>query len=115
MHHRLAPRLACLVLLAACGASTPPPSPTSPRDDAAEVTRRADEILKVWIETYPHQAASAGLRDAPDDGLEDNSLPSLAAWRAREDAWAKRLDAIDADGLWGRPEWITYGFVRELI
>lgn len=91
------------------------PRPAAPADQAAEVTRIADEVYKEWIAAFPNSAVLAGLKEAPDDGFEDNSLAALAAWRAREDAWAARLAAIDGDALWGKPEWITYGFVREFV
>jgi uncharacterized protein (DUF885 family) len=109
--------VACFVLLAACSGASPPShtAPASARDPAAEVTRIADDIFESWMKTYPQDAAMAGLPGAPDDGLEDNALAAVAAWREREDAWARRLDAIDGEALWGRPEWITYGFVREFV
>jgi uncharacterized protein (DUF885 family) len=106
----------CLFLLAACGGAPAPSAPSSGGPSpAAEVTRIADEILKTWIDSFPQVATLAGLTGAPDDGLEDNSLAGVAAWRAHEDEWARRLEAIDGDALWGKPEWITYGFVREFV
>jgi uncharacterized protein (DUF885 family) len=113
-------RLLPLVLAAACGPTSRAPGPSTPpaapaADPAAAVTALADEVLAAWIETFPNQAALAGIAGAPDDGLEDNSLAATAAWRAREDAWLARLDALDGDALMGRPEWITHGFLRELV
>jgi uncharacterized protein (DUF885 family) len=108
--------LSCLLVLAACGGAPAPSTPpaASPRQ-AGEVTRIADEILRSWIESFPQHASMGGVAGAPDDGLEDNSLAGVAAWRAREDRWARQLDAIDGEALWGKPEWITYGFVREFV
>jgi len=37
----------------------------------------------------------------------------LASWKATEDALAARLAQVDGEALWGRPEWVTYGFLRE--
>jgi uncharacterized protein (DUF885 family) len=111
-------RLALFCAVAACASPSPGPTPPAVGGEpaaGAAVTRIADEIMEGWIATYPNQAAIAGLAGAPDDGLEDNSLAAVAAWRAREDGWARRLDAIDGESLWGKPEWITYGFVRELV
>ncbi|HWL87316.1 MAG TPA: DUF885 domain-containing protein, partial [Polyangiaceae bacterium] len=79
------------------------------------MTSLADEIFRVWIEVHPADAVVGGLKGAPDDGFADNSAAGLAAWQAREDAWSARLARIDGDALWGSHEWITYGFVRELL
>ncbi len=86
-----------------------------PADDAAKVTRLADEYVRELILRNPEMATFAGLPGAPDDRLSDNSLPALEAWRAKEDAWLARLAAIDGAGLWGRPEWVTFGFLREAL
>lgn len=107
--------------LAACGGKstpTPAPAPAPPAQVAAssaEVTRIADEVFAAYLKAFPAGAALSGLSGAPDDGLEDNSLAALAAWQAREDAWAKQLAAIDADALWGNPAWVTHGLLRELV
>jgi uncharacterized protein (DUF885 family) len=109
--------LVSLLLAAAC-ATTPAAAPRSPRsiaDGAAATTALADEILAAFIAEHPASATLQGLPGATDDGLEDNGPAALTAWRAREDAWAKRLEGIDGDALWGRPEWITYGFVKSFL
>ena len=79
------------------------------------VTLLADEILRVWVEVHPAEAVLGGIKGAPDDGLADNSAAGLTAWLAREDAWSAQLARIDGDALRGRPEWLTYGFVREFL
>ena len=84
-------------------------------NDAARVTRLADEYVREYIARNPEAATFEGLPNAPDDKLSDNSLESLKAWRAREDDWLARLAAIDGASLWGRPEWLTYGFLREAL
>lgn len=84
-------------------------------DDAALVTRLADEYVREYIARNPETATFEGLPDAPDDKLSDNSLEALAAWQAKEDGWLARLAAIDGAALWGRPEWLTYGFLREAL
>lgn len=112
-------RAALLVTVAAaCGGTSASPSPASPAQVAAqsaEVTRIADEVLAAYIQTFPSAASLSGLPGAPDDGLEDNSLTAIAAWQAREDAWHKRLAAIDGNALWGSPAWLTHGLLREYI
>ena len=84
-------------------------------DDAARVTRLADEYVREYVARNPEAATFEGLPDAPDDKLSDNSLESLKAWQAKEDGWLARLAAIDGAALWGRPEWLTYGFLREAL
>ncbi len=84
-------------------------------DPAARVTRLADEYVREYIARNPEAATFEGLPDAPDDKLSDNSLESLKAWQAKEDGWLDRLAAIDGAALWGRPEWLTYGFLREAL
>jgi uncharacterized protein (DUF885 family) len=105
--------LVWIPLVAACSSSKPAPSAPAPA--ASAVTAIADEIVAFYIGAYPNQAALSGLPGVPDDGYEDNSLAALAAAQAREDEWAKRLDAIDGDALWGTPDWITYGFTRAFV
>ncbi|WP_394830412.1 DUF885 domain-containing protein [Pendulispora rubella] len=111
------PSLLGLTFVAACSASTPrpapAPTPAAPKDDS--VTHLADEILHEWIEAHPTEAVLNGMEGAPDGGFADNSTAALAAWQAREDAWSARLARIDGDALWGRPEWLTYGFVRDFL
>lgn len=84
-------------------------------DDAARVTRLADEYVKEYVARNPETATFEGLPNAPDDKLGDNSLGALKAWQAKEDDWLTRLAAIDGASLWGRPEWLTYGFLREAL
>lgn len=84
-------------------------------DAAARVTALADEYVAAFIAAYPEEAEAWGLSLGRHDGLTDNSPAALAAWRAREDAWAAALDGIDGTALRGRPEWITYGMLRERV
>jgi uncharacterized protein (DUF885 family) len=86
-----------------------------PDDDAAKVTRLADEYVRDFIIRNPEMATIAGLPNGPDGGLSDNSLAALKAWQDKEDGWLARLAAIDGSALWGRPEWVTYGFLREAL
>ena len=85
-------------------------------DEAAKlVTTLADEYCREFLARNPETATFEGLTDAYDDRLADNSLQALAAWRAREDGWLAKLATIDGGSLWGRPEWLTYGFLREAL
>jgi len=92
--------------------ATPPPSADAL---AARVTALADEYIKEALLRYPEQAAFLGLADAPQDRLTDNSLQALSVWQAKEDRWADDLSAIDSSVLWGKPEWLTFGYLREMV
>jgi len=82
---------------------------------AARVTAMADEYIKEALARFPEQAAFLGLAGAPQDRLTDNSLVALRAWQEKEDRWAAELSRIEASSLWGRPEWLTYGYLREIV
>ena len=86
-----------------------------PTPDAARVTALADEYVREYLRTFPASAELAGLTDGPHDRLDANSPAELRAWRAREDRWAARLAQVDGSSLWGRPEWVTFGFLREAL
>ncbi|HET7230161.1 MAG TPA: DUF885 domain-containing protein [Longimicrobium sp.] len=114
---------AMLSILTLSLAATPAPasaqagaSSTAHADSvAARVTAVADEYVREYKATFPENAIFSGFGDVRPDRLSDNSLAALAAWQRKEDAWAEELGRIDARALWGRPEWVTYGFVREAI
>lgn len=101
------------MLIAACGGSARSPSPAP--DAASGVTRLADEYVDAYFERSPEAATRRGLPDADHGAVEDNSLEALAKWRGREDAWLRQLEAIDPARLEGRPEWVTYGILREVL
>jgi uncharacterized protein (DUF885 family) len=82
---------------------------------AVEATRVADAYVAEFVARFPVQAELQGLSVERPDRLTDNSLTALHDWRRLEDGWAAVLDGIDPESLRGRPEWVTYGFVREAI
>ena len=101
------------VLVAACGAGAPLPQPAP--DAAQRVTRLADEYVEGFFERWPESATRRGLPGADHGAVEDNSLGAVAQWRAREDEWLEQLESIDPPALDGRPEWVTYGILREIL
>lgn len=132
----LRPALGALLLAACAPAATvsPPAAPTdmggtapvrtatlAPADSAASdslaarVTALADEYMNAALERYPEYATQLGLPGMRHDRVTDNSLASMRAWEAREDAWLAQLRGIDPDVLVRRPEWVTYGFLREQL
>jgi uncharacterized protein (DUF885 family) len=96
-------------------AATPAAGQGAPADDAARVTALADDYVRAFVASYPEGAVFAGLTMERHDGLSDNSLAGVRAWQAREDAWAAELARIDGTRLRGRPEWVTYGMLRERV
>ena len=108
-----------VVSATACHDSGAPPHSARPvplelPGAAAEVTRLADAYVSGFVARFPERAEGSGLA-IPHDGLSDNSLAALEEWQAREDDLAKRAEAIDARALKGRPEWVTFGFLREAL
>jgi len=113
MTRKIALTLALLAPLGSC--TSVPPSATAPESPAQTVVRLADEYVAGYAAAFPEASALAGLALPRHDGLSDNSLAALAQWRAKQDAWLEVLRGIDGEALWGRPEWVTYGFLREVL
>jgi uncharacterized protein (DUF885 family) len=101
-----APPFALLALAACAPAVAQPPAPPGGVDAAArEVTRIAD----AWL-AYTDSTTRA-VREGR--AWTDPSPAARAALDQRADGWIARLRAIDGDALFGRPEWLTYGMLRE--
>jgi uncharacterized protein (DUF885 family) len=100
-------RLALLapLLLACARAATAQAAPRDADATARAVTAIADE----WV------AFTDSLTRAVRDGRAwpDPSPAARAPLDRRTDAWLARLRALDGDALFGRPEWLTYGMLRE--
>lgn len=120
--------LAPALLTAACATQPPPapaPAPAAPpaavpsAADADAVAKRvsalADEYMLALLEQAPEYGTFLGLPIANHAAISDNSLAAMRAWEQREDGWLEQARAIDAAALRGRPEWITYGFLREQL
>lgn len=82
-------------------------------DPGRELSALADEYLQARLETFPEFATQLGLPGARHDRLRDASAAAERAWWKREDAWLARLRRFDAAAFEGRPEWVTYGILRE--
>lgn len=64
---------------------------------------------------FPEAATFSGMTLEHHDGLTDNSLAALKRWEAQEDSWSKELAKIDSAQLFGKPEWVALGFLREAV
>ncbi|HYL21299.1 MAG TPA: DUF885 domain-containing protein [Gemmatimonadales bacterium] len=88
-----------------------PPADTT----AQRVNALADEYLKEWLEAFPELPTLFGIPGARHDRLSDRSAAGERAWQRREDRWLAALRTIDGGALLGRPEWVTYGLLREQL
>ncbi|MBB4639266.1 DUF885 domain-containing protein [Longimicrobium terrae] len=102
---------ASLLLALALVPARPLAAQTTPAG-AAEVRAVADEFLRASVVRDPAVAAEVG--DAtPPDRWPDRSPAPLRAWEQRQDDWLARLRRVNADALWGTPEWLTHGMLAE--
>jgi len=107
--------LVLLIFISACRKETPSSQQPSVEDLAARVTALADEYVREARLRFPELASFLGWPDAPLDRLSDNSLEALHEWQDKEDRWSAELSRIDASSLWGHPEWLTFGYLREIV
>lgn len=82
---------------------------------AQRVTELADAYMKAWFEAFPETATHYAPPGARHDRLSDNSLAAVQAWEKIEDDLAARLAEVREESLWGTPEWVTYGILREAL
>jgi uncharacterized protein (DUF885 family) len=82
---------------------------------AKAMTHLADEYVREFTAAFPEYAFLSGFTLSRNDGLSDNSAAAYRAWEKKEDRWWTEVAALDPAPLWGRPEWITYGFLREAL
>lgn len=99
-------------LTAACAPPAVTPAAQS-TDTRARVVAIANDYLAVWRETFPEVNTTNGIPGGRHDRLSDNSAAAERDWWAKEDRWLAQLRSIDAGSLVGRPEWVTYGLLRE--
>lgn len=95
--------------LAACN---DPPSPSSA---SSAIETLADEYLEAWMETDALMGTYYSIEGSRHDRLPDNSLPGLAAWQQKEDAWLARFEAIEKPAEVGSRDWVTYGLLKEQL
>ena len=84
-------------------------------DQSTRVTALADTYVAEYVKAFPEQAMFSGMTLPHHDELTDNSLAALARWQALEDGWSRELAKIDSAQLFGKPEWVALGFLREAV
>ena len=109
--------LAVASTLAALACAPAPSVAPAPDPHGATAARRviaiADDYLAAWRETFPEVNTTNGIPGARHDRLSDNTPAAEKAWWAKEDNWLVELRRVDPGSLIGRPEWVTYGLLRE--
>lgn len=103
---------AAAVPLRAQSASSPDAAPSSPQ--ASEVRRIADAYLADVVARFPSTVEQLGPAPAPER-WSDNTIAFQREWERAEDAYLAQLRGIDADGLFGQPEWLVLGMLRESL
>ena len=83
------------------------------QDPVAQLNAVADGYQRDRLAAFPDLATQFGIPGARHDRLRDVSAAGERAWQAREDHWLAALRRIDSTALRGRPEWVTYGLLRE--
>src|SRR6266511_3967151 len=90
-------------------------SPRSAATRSARVRALADAHSAAYFDQHPESMTYYGIPGARHDRLRDNSLVGVERWQAQEDASLAALRKIDHTRLAGRPEWVTYGTLRETL
>jgi uncharacterized protein (DUF885 family) len=108
--------LACgLLVTGACGGRATPPRSAPLDDSASRVLAVAREYSAAYSQAFPDVVEYVGQPLAHHDTLPDNSLAALEAWHAHVDAWLAALAKVDGNGLWGKPEWVLHGMLRNAL
>lgn len=107
MYKSIASMVAAAILCSASAAATEQP--------ALRIEKLADDYVAEYTRRFPEQAVFAGVTLEHHDSLTDNSLAALQEWQALEDGWAAQLDKIDSASMFGKPEWVALGFLREAV
>jgi uncharacterized protein (DUF885 family) len=112
-------RIAVLAAALAAAPAAAQPSASSSASPAfsspaAEVRRIADDYLAAVVARFPGTSEALGSGPAADR-WNDNSLAFQQAWDREQDAYLARLRAVDADALFGTPEWLIHGMLREAL
>lgn len=116
-HVRARLRTAVFAALAAAAplhAQNPSPDNVPASPTAAEVRRIADAYLADVIARFPGTEERLGSGPAPDR-WSDNSLAFARHWERAQDTYLAQLRGIDADALFGQPEWLILGMLRESL
>jgi uncharacterized protein (DUF885 family) len=111
----------CLFFLQACEQQATPVA-ESPGVESAEtasvvamVNDIADRYYDLTLSTTPEVAYFSSAELERHDGMEDNSPAARKAVEQRSDGLLLELEAVDADELLGRAEWITHAYLLQQL
>jgi uncharacterized protein (DUF885 family) len=99
-------------LAGACGGGRPPDTPKG-EPAASRAKALADAYLAGFFARNPDQVTLYGVPGRRHDKLPDNSIESLRAWQAKEDAWLTEAQQIDPAAIDTAPVRATYAIARE--
>lgn len=115
------------LLLAGCGPRPEPAPDPAPRAAApveaatdsaavaADVNRLADLYVERYFEHHPADATVSGYGAADHGRLNDITPAGRAAWQRVEDALLAEVRSLDPEPLRGSSDFVTYGFLIELL
>src|SRR5579862_1225870 len=116
LRHRMSCFVCAVLICAGCGrAPDKTPAAAAPEPADGRVRALADAYLDGYFERNPDQITVYGVPDRRQDALPDNSLTSLKAWQAKEDAWLAQAKAIDTAAISAESLRATYAIVREAL
>lgn len=90
-------------------------APMTQEDAQSEFHLIAQGFESALIERSPEIALRYGRRDTPQDKFTDISLPAMAAWREVEDSYLLRLKEFPVELIREKPEYITYGLMKNYL
>jgi len=106
----------CLLASVACGPrDTPAPAAGPPSSAPPPVRALADAFLDGHFDRTPDAVTVFGVPGRHHDKLPDNSLESLKAWQAKEDAWLGQARQVEPAAIAEPPLRATYAIVREAL
>ena len=82
---------------------------------AVAVSDIADRYYAFTLEYLPETAYFSGIELSRHDGIQDNSPAGRAQIEFVTDELLSEIEAIDADGLVGKTEWITHAYLLEAL
>jgi uncharacterized protein (DUF885 family) len=100
-----------LVSLVGCTAPARPDAATL----ATRVDSLADAAFAARLALEPEFGSGARLANAEHGRITDNSLAGIARAQLRWDSLYAVAETIDPTLLEGRPQWVTYGVLREAL
>jgi uncharacterized protein (DUF885 family) len=107
-----------IVWLVALLTSTSAPV-TAQATSASPLAMRVDSLATAYFavrrDLSPGVAVNPWLRDARRTRVRDNSLEALRRVQARYDTLRSAVLALDPAPIAGRPQWVTYGVLRERL